>query len=565
MTNYKIYIENRYEKWKIFKDDTFDEVDYQIDPLKNKLFSDDTFIDENNTIKIIHSTTRQIKSIPGVLILEKNKTFGKKKNKFIYKCVPDDIRLPVFLIPYEIKNIGFEKKQNNKYITFSFDNWNNEHPYGVINSVIGNIDKLENFYEYQLYCKSLNSSIQKFSRDTAKVLKETTEEEFIEQILNKCDKIQNRVHTDNVFTIDSQQSNDYDDAFSIQSSDNNNYVLSIYISNVTIWMDVLNLWDSFSDRVSTIYLPDRKRPMIPTCLSECLCSLQENRLRFAFCADFIVSDNTITNINFTNTLIKVKKNYVYEEEKLLNNENYKLLKNNVIRLNSKYKYITNCSSSHDIIAYLMVLMNCYCSKEMFKEKNGIYRSVILDQVKPCPKDLPEDVQKYLKIWTSSSGQYILHCDEAKHELLNMDSYIHITSPIRRLVDLLNMICFQKNLNMISLSDKANNFYENWINRLPYINITMRAIRKIQCDCNLLHHYTTNQEILQDIYKGYVFDKLCRNDGLFQYIVYLPKLKLTSRITLRENFENYSCCNFKLYLFNDEYKFKKKIRLMIYHA
>ena len=94
---------------------------------------------------------------------------------------------------------------------------------------------------------------------------------------------------------------------------------------------------------------------------------------------------------------------------------------------------------------------------------------------------------------------------------------------------------------------------------------MRAIRKIQCDCNLLHHYTTNQEILQDIYKGYVFDKLCRNDGLFQYIVYLPKLKLTSRITLRENFENYSCCNFKLYLFNDEYKFKKKIRLMIYHA
>ena len=35
-------------------------------------------------------------------------------------------------------------------------------------------------------------------------------------------------------------------------------VLSIYISNVTIWLDVLDLWKSFSRRVATIYLPDRK-------------------------------------------------------------------------------------------------------------------------------------------------------------------------------------------------------------------------------------------------------------------------------------------------------------------
>ena len=34
MPNYKIYIENRYETWKIFKDDTFDNVDYDIDPMK---------------------------------------------------------------------------------------------------------------------------------------------------------------------------------------------------------------------------------------------------------------------------------------------------------------------------------------------------------------------------------------------------------------------------------------------------------------------------------------------------------------------------------------------------
>ena len=32
--------------------------------------------------------------------------------------------------------------------------------------------------------------------------------------------------------------------------------------------DHLNIWESFSRRVSTIYLPDRKRPMLPTILSD---------------------------------------------------------------------------------------------------------------------------------------------------------------------------------------------------------------------------------------------------------------------------------------------------------
>ena len=41
-------------------------------------------------------------------------------------------------------------------------------------------------------------------------------------------------------------------------------------------MDRLSvLWRSFTKRVSTIYLPDKKRPMLPTILSDCLCSLQE--------------------------------------------------------------------------------------------------------------------------------------------------------------------------------------------------------------------------------------------------------------------------------------------------
>jgi hypothetical protein len=62
------------------------------------------------------------------------------------------------------------------------------------------------------------------------------------------------------------------------------------------------------------------------------------------------------------------------------------------------------------------------------------------------------------------------------------------------------------------------------------------------------------------YDGYIFDKILRNDGLFQFMVFLPELKLSSRITLRDNIENFENKKFKLFLFNDEESFKKKIRL-----
>jgi len=144
----------------------------------------------------------------------------------------------------------------------------------------------------------------------------------------------------------------------------------------------------------------------------------------------------------------------------------------------------------------------------------------------------------------------------------VEAYVHITSPIRRLVDLLNMIQFQKILHMVELSESINEFYDKWLNDLEYINTTMRSIRKIQIDCSLLDLCNNKPELLNKDYDGYVFDKIIRHDGLYQYIVFLPELKMNSRITIRENMENYDLRKFRLYLFNNEEKFKKKIRLQL---
>ena len=133
---------------------------------------------------------------------------------------------------------------------------------------------------------------------------------------------------------------------------------------------------------------------------------------------------------------------------------------------------------------------------------------------------------------------------------------------RRLVDLLNIIKFQQNSGIIQLSENAANFYNNWLKEIDYINATMRSIRKVQNDCSLLHYCATTPEVMEKEYSGYAFDKIVRNDGLFQYIVYLPELRLASRVTLRDDIENYSEKNFKLYLFHDEDNYKKKIRLQL---
>jgi hypothetical protein len=329
-------------------------------------------------------------------------------------------------------------------------------------------------------------------------------------------------------------------------------------------MDVLNLWDSFSRRISTIYLPDKKRPMLPTILSDCLCSLQQKVTRIAFVMDVFIKDNEIINVKFSNCFIKVVKNYSYEEESLLNNENYKQLLDTTKNLSKKFKYINNIRNSHDVVCYLMILMNYYCANEMIKHNTGIFRSTIMKRDYLVPDTVPEDVSKFIKIWNSASGQYINGAELSikRHELLDLEAYIHITSPIRRLVDLLNIIKIQNVMGIITLSDNAYKFYDKWLNDLEYINITMRSIRKVQCDCNLLDLCANNDYILETIYDGYVFDKINRNDGLYQYIVFLPELKLSSRITLRDDFENFEKKKFMLYLFNDEENFKKKIRLQL---
>jgi exoribonuclease R len=575
MTLYTIEIKDRlYSEWVIYQsnDETKEPVNIYVPPTDHKLFNGDMFItNKNHTIELISSTVRS-SIIPGVIILKGNKTYGRHTNgKFLYKCIPDDSKIPSFLVPYEMKHMGFSKVFTNLYVTIVFAEWTQKHPTGVIHQLIGEVDELVNFYEYQLYCKNLNASLQKFTKNTLKSFKQYPE--LTDYICEKNPNIEDRTDW-KVFSIDPEGSVDFDDAFSIRQNTNANgesiTQLSIYIANVTLWIDALQLWQDFTNRVSTIYLPDKKRTMLPTLLSDNLCSLQSKCSRFAFTVDIFISDvtNEIYEINYLNTKVKLYKNYVYEEPKLLEDKEYKMLKLRVENvLSPKHQYMDKIADSHDVVQYLMIFMNYYCAKELLSHKNGIFRSVV---VKPSTNTsnldkLPEDVSKFLKMIQSFSGKYIdiKKTDEPiRHDMMNMDAYIHITSPIRRLVDLLNMIQIQKNMGLVELSSEAMLFLKSWRKNIDLINEQTRSIKKVQTDCNLLHLCSTTPELLEKIHEGYAFSKKAKTQeqDLDEYSVYLPELKLTTRVFTNTPIELYEKRNYKLYLFDNEEKFKKKIRV-----
>ena len=150
------------------------------------------------------------------------------------------------------------------------------------------------------------------------------------------------------------------------------------------------------------------------------------------------------------------------------------------------------------------------------------------------------------------------------EMMKINEYVHITSPIRRLVDLLNILDLQNNIGMMKYNEHSKKFYDYWTsdNKMEYINQTMRSIRKLQNECNLLTMCINEPSVLNNTYDGYIFDIMSRNDGLYQYVVFLKDLKMINKFISYQKLDTFSVYPFKLYLFTDEDSLKQKVRYEI---
>jgi len=533
--------------------------------------TDNNMTDNNmtdNNMTDIHESMRNSKGLTGVLNIASNKTYGKIGNKMLYKCHPNDKSLPIFLIPYS-KKIAFSKKSVNIYVTFDYVHWNTKHPIGSLTNSLGCVNEIYNFYEYQLHCKQLNISIKHFTCDAEQsILTGGDENKHIRNMIGEYPNIRNKLNDiAPIFAIDPKNSKDYDDAVSIDILSDTDYILCVYISNVSLWMDKLDLWDSFTERVSTVYLPNKRLPMLPKSLSEGLCSLMEQKQRIAFTCEFYIKNDKIVNQIYYNSAIVVHKNFDYDDKELMMFLPYQQLFERVVKLNkpTNHPYIKSVTDSHEVVNYLMVLMNDRTGNEMNAKNNGIYRSLILNPIKKTQLTMSAEASTFIEMWNTTGGEYVLASSAKQHDIMNLKNYIHITSPIRRLVDLLNMIQFQVNTNMVSFNKNAVPFLNKWLDKLLYINKTMKSIRKVQNDCSLLHLCTqnNNNDTYNRIHRGLIFKKDELNDNThYTYSVYLYDIKLVSSIKLIEDIDIFSEQNFKVYMFYDEYTLNKKIKLLL---
>lgn len=540
---------------------TVPSIDTDIDPLKLKLFSQDQFkYNNDNDITISYSPVRDYEFHAGILVLQGNKTFGKtKKNKLYYKCIPNDKTLPIFLIPYELR-IGFVKDHINKYVSFRFQNWDDKHPIGTLTETFGNVDNFSSFCSYQLWCNRLVHSIAKFNREIKVHSKQNPEEELIQNILQneKYNIVDKR--NDSVYTIDPEGSKDLDDGFSIIKLDNGKYKITIYIANVFILLDYLDMWSNLTDRVSTIYLPEDRRTVLPDLLSDNYCSLLENKERITFALEFEYDSNQNAIISdsicFFNAVVKITRNFVYEDDELLKNDDYQML----YTITKKMKSET--IDSHDVVSHWMIYMNTVSAEKLVSFKTGVFR-IVSKKEDNTDINVDNSSKQTIGLWNNVSGSYELYHDDLKttHDILNVNSYVHVTSPIRRAVDIMNQIYFFKHIFSFELSDSCESYLSRFESKIEQINIDVKSIRRVQSECDLLYACKNDEEVLESEYDGYVFNKKYENNQ-FTYSVFLKSLNKISFFRSNDELDENCIRQFKLYLFDRENSGHRKIRLAL---
>ncbi len=119
---------------------------------------------------------------------------------------------------------------------------------------------------------------------------------------------------DTVFTIDSSDAKDLDDAVSVKKV-KNNYLLSVYIADVSHYVkEKTELNKEAIARGTSIYIPGKVIPMLPKELSNGICSLNEGQERLALAVDMLISNTgEVLNSDVFKAVIKVDKKMSYDK------------------------------------------------------------------------------------------------------------------------------------------------------------------------------------------------------------------------------------------------------------
>lgn len=265
-----------------------------------------------------------------------------------------------------------------------------------------------------------------------------------------------------LFTIDGQATLDFDDAISLEQK-GDHYRLGVHIADVGYFIKKGGPIDQeAAGRGSSIYMPDQKIPMLPSCLAEDLCSLKQGQFRpaISIMAD-ITAAAQVTDYEIAASLIKVSDQLTYYDVNQVaeNHQDFsvlykiakafrqKRLAESAVQIslpdinvwidnsgNVNVSHINRESPGRMLVSEIMILANWLMAKFLAKhEVPAVYRS------QPEPKDRLYKgdegtlFQNYMQ--RKLLSRFALGPEPEAHSGLGLDAYTTATSPIRKYFDL----------------------------------------------------------------------------------------------------------------------------------
>jgi ribonuclease R len=235
-------------------------------------------------------------------------------------------------------------------------------------------------------------------------------------------------------------------------------------------------------------------------------------------------------------------------KKLLKSADYSLLKH-VARILDKDSHDSH--DSHEVVATFMKFMNAQCAEKLASMNTGIFRNQAgtggsVENVNHV-RHLSEGGMLSARYSTINEG----------HAHLGLAHYTHITSPIRRLVDLINMRI------LMNAHSSSNAPLES--STIEKINKVSKSAKKAQMDCELYSKVLGADP--ETVYTGTIVDIDTDEFGKVTQTVYLEELKTYARVKrpleplqVKVNLEPSNVGVYKVYLFDEEHSLRRKIRV-----
>ena len=160
-----------------------------------------------------------------------------------------------------------------------------------------------------------------------------------------------------IFTIDSAETKDIDDAISLTKTPEGGFELGVHIADVSHYVKPGSELDNEAfHRATSVYYADQVVPMLPKQLSNGICSLNEGVLRLAFsCLMRLDKDGNLTDYRFVKSVIRSRVKGVYSEINAL------LAGSTDDELTGKY---------HEVLAQLPAMKELYGHRARLRKERG---------------------------------------------------------------------------------------------------------------------------------------------------------------------------------------------------